>query len=650
MAFPSVNNIAAPYPPPFFAEQLRHAPLPTNSPWQNLVLGNGTQPEYIHPYLLQSANGSLSISYPKRTVELGLIYQVFIANIIISALVPGHHVISSFDDLSVTLQLPGPVTVPLVRGSPYITCIVEGGGLKISSAHARLRLYSSSHNTKHKIVFNNGQTWLIYSSVPLFLCKDLSIAGSFRGVIRIAVNPAETDDGSASAERILNQFSPCYPVSGRADLNTAFRIIYKWQKRGPGPLLMLSHPVHRQIMNSPNALLPELSYHSIDGDLVAIVGDSWILQENPIAITWHSIRGLDPKVSGARSHVIESLERDVANLQPINISTTYFYGKAIARAARLALIAEELGNETLIPIVQEFLEKFITPWLDGTLQGNGLVFDCKWGGIVSQHGANDSTADFGLGLYNDHHFHFGYFCYASAVLAKLNSDWGSRFKPQIYSIVNDFLTVFQGGRRALFTRLRNFDLWALHSWASGLTEFPDGRNQESTSEALNAYYSAALLGFAYDDKHLISRASTLAALEIRSAKALWHVPSNSTLYEAEFVKENRVVGILWANKRESRLWFAGPECRECRLGIQLLPLLPITELLFSDLEYAKELVDWARESGGEDAGDGWKGFEYALEGVYDTAAALRKVQTLTSFDDGNSRTNLLWWMYTRALP
>ena len=117
-----------------------------------------------------------------------------------------------------------------------------------------------------------------------------------------------------------------------------------------------------------------------------------------------------------------------------------------------------------------------------------------------------------------------------------------------------------------------------------------------------------------------------------------------------FVKENRVVGILWANKRESRLWFAGPECRECRLGIQLLPLLPISELLFSDLEYAKELVDWARESGGEDAGDGWKGFEYALEGVYDTAAALRKVQTLTSFDDGNSLTNLLWWMYTRALP
>lgn len=648
MAFPSVNNIAAPYPSPFFAEVLRRPPLPTNSAWQNLVLNNGTQPEYIHPYLLQSAHGSLSISYPNRVAQSGLIYQAFIATIIISALVPGQHLISTFDDLSLTLQLPGPITVPLVRGSPYITFIVEGGGIKISSNHTPLGVYSSFHNTKHKVVFDSGQTWLIYSSAPLYLGKDLGIARSYRGVIRIAVNPAVTDDGISSAERILDRYSPTYPVSGRADLSTAFRIIYKWEKRGQAPLLMLSHPVHRQILDSPHALVPELSYRSIDGDLVAIVGDSWILQESPIAMAWYSIRGPDPKDSEARSRVIESLEHDVRNLQPINNSATYFFGKAVARAARIALIGEEFGHEALIPTVQEFLERSLTPWLDGTFPRNGLVFDGKWGGIVSRDGANDSTADFGLGSYNDHHYHFGYFCYASAVLAKLNGDWARRFKPQIYSIVNDFLTGSNDRGRASYTRLRNFDLWTLHSWAAGLTEFPDGRNQESTSEAVNAYYSAALLGLAFGDQYLISTGSTLAALEIRSAKALWHVPSNSKLYEAEFVKENRVVGILWANKRDSKLWFAGPECRECRLGIQLLPLLPITEILFSDLDYARELVEWASESQDGDIEDGWKGFIFALEGVYDAAAALQKVKSLNSYDDGNSLTNLLWWLYTRA--
>jgi len=636
---------------------MRHPPLPTNSPWQNLVLNNGTAPEYIHPYQLQSAHGSLSISYPNRVAQAGLIYQVFIATIIISSLVPGQHLISSFDDLSVTLQLPGPVTVPLVRGSPYITFIVEGGGINISSAIAPLSVNSNSDNTKHKVALNNGQTWLIYSSAPLSLGNGngtvLGTAASFRGVIRIALNPAD-GNASYSAELILDRYNLTYPVSGSADLGTAFRVIYTWVKNGTDPLLLLSHPVHRQILAAPplvQALVPDLTYRSIDGDLVAVVGDSWILQESQINITWHSIGGFNPAGnSEARSRLNASLQQDVANLQPITNPATYYFGKAIARAARLALIGEELGEQAVVAVVQQFLEKYLTPWLNGTFPQNGLFFDPKWGGLVSQNGANDAGADFGLGRYNDHHYHFGYFVYASAVLAKLDAHWGRTFRPQINSIVKDYLTGSSDRSLAPLTRLRNFDLWTLHSWASGLTEFADGRNQESTSEAVNAYYSAALFGLAYGDQYVLNLSSTLAALEIRSAKALWHVPSNSTLYEPDFVNQNRIVGILWANKRDSGLWFGGPEHRDYRLGIHFLPILPITEILFSDLDYAKQLVDWATVNGTAGIEDGWKGFIYGLQGVYDTPGALQQVTSLSTYDDGNSQTNLLWWLYTRPRP
>ncbi|KAF9601193.1 hypothetical protein IFM89_017378 [Coptis chinensis] len=61
-------------------------------------------------------------------------------------------------------------------------------------------------------------------------------------------------------------------------------------------------------------------------------------------------------------------------------------------------------------------------------------------------------------------------------------------------------------------RLRNFDLWKLHSWADGVTEFGDGRNQESTSEAVNGYYVAALFGFSYGDARVNDVGSTLAAI------------------------------------------------------------------------------------------------------------------------------------------
>lgn len=142
---------------------------------------------------------------------------------------------------------------------------------------------------------------------------------------------------------------------------------------------------------------------------------------------------------------------------------------------------------------------------------------------------------------------------AGAVLAKLDCHWAHKWKPHLYTLVHDYMSLTPHE----FPRLRAFDCYSLHSWASGLTEFADGRNQESTSEAVNAYYAAALLGLAYEDFGLVNIASTLCALECRSSQLLWHVPTTSRLYEPEFTKENRVVSVLWSTKRDSGLWFAG---------------------------------------------------------------------------------------------
>lgn len=168
--------------------------------------------------------------------------------------------------------------------------------------------------------------------------------------------------------------------------------------------------------------------------------------------------------------------------------------------------------------------------------------------------------------------------------------------------------------------------------------------------AISAYYSAALMGMAYDDANLVAIGSTLTALEVQASQMWWHVREGGKLYEGDFTSENRIMGVLWSNKRDSGLWFAPPEWRECRLGIHLLPLLPISEVLFSDVEYVKELVGWtlpALERGGGDVGEGWKGFVYALIGVYEKEVALNMVGSLKGFDDGNSLTNLLWWIHSR---
>jgi endo-1,3(4)-beta-glucanase len=166
---------------------------------------------------------------------------------------------------------------------------------------------------------------------------------------------------------------------------------------------------------------------------------------------------------------------------------------------------------------------------------------------------------------------------------------------------------------------------------------------------VNAYYSAALMGLAYGDTHLVATGSMLAALEIHAAQTWWHVKEGDKLYTEDFTGENRLVGVLWASKRDSGLWFAPPAWKECRLGIQLLPLLPISEVLFSDVGFVRKLVNWTLPAlGREGVGEGWKGFVYALEGIYDKEIALEKIKNLNDHDDGNTLTNLLWWIHSRG--
>lgn len=58
---------------------------------------------------------------------------------------------------------------------------------------------------------------------------------------------------------------------------------------------------------------------------------------------------------------------------------------------------------------------------------------------MTKNGATSTTEDFGFGIYNDHHFHLGYFVYSIAVLAKLDPNWGKQYKPQAYALVYDYM-------------------------------------------------------------------------------------------------------------------------------------------------------------------------------------------------------------------
>ena len=191
---------------------------------------------------------------------------------------------------------------------------------------------------------------------------------------------------------------------------------------------------------------------------------------------------------------------------------------------------------------------------------------------MSSDGLPDPGADYGNGYYNDHHFHYGYHVYAIAAIGKQDKEFLDNYSEEINSYVRDYANPSHKDPYFTFTRCKDWFTW--HSWAAGLYEFADNRNQESSSEAINAYYAISLLGKALGSKEIDDFGRFLTATEIVSTKAYWQMPSYNSVYPEQF-RKNLMVGILWSTKVDYTTFFGGNA--EFVHGIQFLPFTPMTE-------------------------------------------------------------------------
>ncbi|MED6106106.1 hypothetical protein PIB30_001500 [Stylosanthes scabra] len=603
----------------FFSQNLRSSPLPLNSFFQNFLLDINDLPTYIHPYSIKPSPSSLSICYSSRFVQSpNFIGQLFNPHLTISSLTTSqsHHVISSFTDISVTLDSPASnLTFFLVRGCPYVTLSVSTHTpFSFTSIHKFSSFTSNSSLTKYTLKLDNDQTWLIYSSLPIkfsytndIITSDADDGDEINVILRIAVLP----DSSSELEDVLDKYSTCYPVSGDASLAKPYCVEYKWDKRGLGDLLMLAHPLHLQLLSKDDgnvAVLQDFKYKSIDGDLGGVVGDSWSLKADHVPV--------------------------LGTLSKVTMSV-HDYAKSVARAARLALIAEEVGFLKVIPAIKKFLHETIQPLLDGDFDCPSFLYDAELGGIINKTRSYVAYEKNRFETFYTHHYEFGYFLYGIAVLAKIDPSWGMKYKPHAYSFMKDFII-----NSKTYTRLGCFDLYKLHSW-SGEHSFIA---QDSTSESVNAYYSAALMGLAYGDINLAAIGATLSSLEIHAAKMWFHVKEGDNLYQEDFVKASKLLDFISVNSRHTEMQYCLEKERNV-LVRHVLPLLPISECLFSNVDFVKELVEWINSSHRYGSAE----LAYALEGMYDNKIALKKIRSfmVKHFDCGNSLSNLLWWSHSR---
>jgi endo-1,3(4)-beta-glucanase len=621
------------------------APRPTNAFFENMVLGDGTARVGLYPHHVRALATGLAVAMPDSTVAARSVTTADAPEVVLRAAEPfTGHVVESHDLLSVTLRYRtagGAMVTPLVRGTPYVTGIYTTATPFIAAAQGvALTAVNGAATTpvrgrRFELRFNNGRTWVVYTSEDLdftWNASGLSAQRAFNGFVRVARAPLGTPT------TVLDEHASV--VAMGADLGLRVNagvatVEFTFRTMGAGELLMMAMPHHLPRLRDRRETA--LTYRTLRGEMRGVLGARWT-QDYPLSpIRWDAPR---PVNAACRDALVAALERDRADDGPWP-DDPYFFGKRAARAARLALIAESLGNTSVAAELRARVASRLAPWLGGR-NTNALVYDTTWGGLVTSRGIADQGADFGQGYYNDHHFHYGYFLYAAAVIARRDPAWAASHRAALIALVRDIANPSSADVR--FTPFRNMDWYEGHSWASGLFAFGDGRNQESTSEAVNAWYGMSLLGEALAHRDIDPLGRVLSAVELAGAQAYWQVRADSAVYPAPF-RDHGVVGVLWSTKVDYATFFGGND--EYILGIQMLPFTPITEALLDRAWITDVLPQLDRVAAGAMIAPSWRGFLRMARAVATPAGACADVNALAAFDDGNSRTNALYWVATR---
>jgi endoglucanase Acf2 len=340
-----------------------------------------------------------------------------------------------------------------------------------------------------------------------------------------------------------------------------------------------------------------------------------------------------------REAITVALTADAQNTDDLP-ADSYFGTKALYRIANLADLAVQLGEDELAAGLLDTLEEQLLMWGDPARcedqEERCFVYDPEMKGLVGLAPA------FGSDEFNDHHFHYGYLLYASAVAVEHRPAVEEEIGPMI-DVVAATLASAPGSE--LFPEWRNFDPFAGHSWASGISPFADGNNQESSSEAVTAWNGLGAWAAVREDDALGVTAQWMLSAESDAALRVWLRPDLSGF--AGF--EHEIVTLQWGGKRDYATWFSAEP--GAMLGIELIPLSPATAPALAPAD--AEAADQIRASVAEAAPEGYEPqfgdyllMYLALAGPEERDEAWELARALpdTTIDNANSRAYMLAWI------
>ncbi|KAF3359712.1 Multidrug resistance protein 2 [Verticillium dahliae VDG1] len=672
-------------------------PLQTNKFFGNFLVGSQSAPAFTHPYSVAWAAGKgaagswgMAISHIEASQRVFgkarpgdggeasyFINPIGIQSLIVSSKDLGKDTIIATDSITAfsarvhlrpnATAMPD-VSFPLVQGMAFVTAQFAGAVPVIQSGVFFRNVTKVTADPKPGVAkFNfhleDGRTWRVYAYATKGDPLELQVINNgyaeaknpFYGIIQVAKDPG-------NAEALYDEAAGVFPttvVLSGSTRNKAGSYTFKFAKDGhqQGTLVMYALPHHVESFDdTTRAAVREVKLQTTTkGIATAVMADQWTMVEPnlPLDMTfapWDPERGTMTKMSDEARALIRGIAVQEASQNMAaqsDLDSMYFSGKALAKFAIMLTVINDLLEDKKLaePALGKLKQAFAR--FAANKQKFPLVYERSWGGLVSSasYVTGNSGADFGNTYYNDHHFHYAYHVLAAAAIGHLDPSWIPENMAYVNLLVRDFAN--PSVHDMYFPQSRSFDWFHGHSWAQGLFESWDGKDQESSSEDVMQAYAIKMWGTVSGDAKMAARGNLMLSVQARSLQHYYLYTKDNKVEPAQFIG-NKVAGILFENKIDHTTYFgANIEFIE---GIHMIPLLPSSPLIRTRQFVQEEWDVYFSNGRAQDIQGGWKGIIFGNLATLNPKAAWDFFNS-TDFDpswiDGGA--SLTWYLAYSAV-
>ncbi|MDP4704425.1 MAG: glycosyl hydrolase, partial [Polaribacter sp.] len=561
-------------------------PVPTNDWWSKLIKENHADNLFNYPMTMKTTNNGLIVTY----IPWGVIGDSAPIEVKVSGLATTQTTVSDYSDWTVTMNWKD-ATHELKAtsgiGMPFLYFEKDADDI----AEIKVNLGTATINNELLIIENAaaGADFVFYAPVGSTWIKTGNVYTSTlngKTYWSMAMLPQSNTNVNSVAQE-YKQYAYVFPTNtlttwnfnpSTSKVTTNFTITTDVKEGSETEMLLGLLPHHWNNLASSSPIPTKYTYSSVRGAMKTMKGNSFSVEN-----TFKGILPTLPYLSNYSTGFNPAdLDAKIASIENDGLSDwtdSYNEGQVMNRLIQTARIADQMGNTVarnkMIATVKQRLEN----WLSYQSGERAFLFyyNNTWSALLgypSGHGQDTNI--------NDHHFHWGYFIHAAAFMEQFEPGWASQWGDMINLLVRDAASSNRNDTQ--FPFLRNFSPYAGHSWANGFATFPQGNDQESTSESMQFASSLIHWGSITNNQEITDLGIYIYTTEQTAIEEYWF-----DMYERNFQASQQysLVSRVWGNSYDNGTFWTADIAAS--YGIEMYPIHGGSLYLGHNVAYATKL-------------------------------------------------------------